>query len=642
MMLLRIACAAIAVLLALPVQALEPIEPPVLAAQVAAGKLPPVVDRLPKVPAIAQTDEPGLSTGQHGGTMRMLFSAPRELRMLVVYGYARLVGHTVGFELKADILERFEVEDGRIFTFHLRLGHRWSDGAPFTAEDFRFAWEDIQLNKDLSPTGPSIEFLVEGEPPKFEVLSPTAVRYTWPKPNPNFLAAIAGPRPLDTFKPAHFLKPYHKKYAEAADLDRRVREVRLRNWTALFTRVSNTYNNDNPALPTLQPWMLITKPPSERFVSQRNPYFHRIDVQGRQLPYLDEVVVQIADSKLIPAKVGGGESDLQARNLRFDNYTFLKSAEKRNEFAVRLWRTARGADLAIYPNLNANDAGWRQLNRDVRWRRALSLGVNRREINQVNFYGLAREGANTVLPDSEFYERRLQTAWASFDLKQANALLDEIGLVKRDPRGIRLMPNGRPLDLIIETAGESTEQVDALQLVHDSWLKLGIKLYIKPSQREVFRNRIFAGDTVMSIWFGMENGLVNPDSSPHELAPVDQQLLHWPKWGQHVETKGKSGEPVDMAEAKELMELYYAWRQAIQRADRQRIWKRMLEIHADNVFTIGIVSGVPQPIVVHKRLKNVPAEAIYSWDPGAHFGLYRPDQFYFDGPPPRQTAQQTQ
>ena len=158
----------------------------------------------------------------------------------------------------------------------------------------------------------------------------------------------------------------------------------------------------------------------------------------------------------------------------------------------------------------------------------------------------------------------------------------------------------------------------------------------------MFRNRIFAGDTVMSIWFGMENGLVNPDSSPHELAPVDQQLLHWPKWGQHVETKGKSGEPVDMAEAKELMELYYAWRQATQRADRQRIWKRMLEIHADNVFTIGIVSGVPQPVVVHKRLRNVPAEAIYSWDPGAHFGLYRPDQFYFDGPPPRQTAQQIQ
>jgi peptide/nickel transport system substrate-binding protein len=638
-MMLRVVGAAAAVLLALPALALDPIEPPVLAAQVAAGKLPPAADRLPKVPAIARLDEPGLSAGQHGGAIRMLFSAPRELRMLVVYGYARLVGYDVGFDLKPDILERFEVEGGRVFTFHLRPGHRWSDGAPFTAEDFRFAWEDIQLNTDLSPTGPSIEFLVDGVPPKFEVLSPTAVRYTWPKPNPSFLAAIAGPRPLDVFKPAHFLKPYHAKYAQKDELELRVRELRLRNWRALFTRVANTYNNDNPAAPTLQPWMLVTKPPSERFVSQRNPYFHRIDAQGRQLPYLDEVIVQIADGKLIPAKVGGGEADLQARNLRFDNYTFLKSAEKRNEFAVRLWRTARGADLAIYPNLNANDAGWRQLNRDVRWRRALSLGVNRREINQVNFYGLAREGANTALPDSVLFERGLQTAWSGFDLKQANALLDEIGLTKRDPRGVRLMPDGRPLDLIVETAGESTEQVDALQLVHDSWLKLGIKLFIKPSQREVFRNRIFAGDTVMSIWAGLENGLVNPDLSPHELAPVDQQILQWPKWGQHVETKGKAGEPVDMPEAKELLDLYYAWRQTTQRGERERIWKRMLAIHADNVFNIGIVSGVPQPIVVHKRLRNVPAEAIYSWDPGAHFGLYRPDQFYYDGPPPRQTAQ---
>jgi peptide/nickel transport system substrate-binding protein len=94
-----------------------------------------------------------------------------------------------------------------------------------------------------------------------------------------------------------------------------------------------------------------------------------------------------------------------------------------------------------------------------------------------------------------------------------------------------------------------------------------------------------------------------------------------------------------MPEAKELLDLYYAWRQTTQRGERERIWKRMLAIHADNVFNIGIVSGVPQPIVVHKRLRNVPAEAIYSWDPGAHFGLYRPDQFYYDGPPPRQTAQ---
>jgi peptide/nickel transport system substrate-binding protein len=635
---------ALALLLALaqPTQALDLVEPPVLAAQVAAGKLPPIAERLPKVPAVAGFDEPGQGPGVHGGAIRLLMASARDLRMMVVYGYARLIGYTPALDLKADILERFEVEDGRIFTFHLRPGHRWSDGAPFTAEDFRFCWEDIQLDRELSPSGASIEFLVDDEPAKFEVLNPTAVRYSWSKPNPNFLPAIAGPRPLDLAKPAHYLKNLHRKYADPGELERRVKEARLRNWSALFTRESNLYNNDNPDLPTLQPWMLATRPPSERFVSRRNPYYHRIDPQGRQLPYLDEVDIQIADTKIIPAKVGGGESDLQARYLRFDNYTFLKSAEKRNEFVVRLWRTGRGADLALYPNLNVNDPAWRQLNRDVRWRRALSLGINRREINQVIFYGLGREGGNTILPDSKLFEQRFQTAWAQFDPRQANELLDQIGLTQRDSRGIRLRPDGKPLNLIVETAGESTEQVDALQLVHDAWLNLGIKIYIKPAQREVFRSRIFAGETIMSIWFGLDNGLVTPDTVPQELAPVDQQLLQWPKWGQYVETKGKSGEPVDLPAAKELMDLYNDWRLTNAADERARIWKRMLAIYADNVFSIGIVSGVPQPVVVHKRLRNVPANGIFNWDPGAHFGIYRTDLLYFDGPPPRQTAQQGQ
>ncbi|MBM3572173.1 MAG: ABC transporter substrate-binding protein, partial [Alphaproteobacteria bacterium] len=195
---------------AAPGIALELIEPPMLAQQVAAGRLPPIAQRLPQSPAVAALDQPDQTPGTHGGSIRMLMGAARDMRFLVVYGYARLVGYDRNFELVPDIFERFEVEQGRIFTFHLRPGHRWSDGQPFTAEDFRFAWEDIQLNKELSPSGVSVDFLADGEPPRFEVLSPTAVRYTWPKPNPGFLAAIAGPRPLDLAKPAHYLRQFHQ------------------------------------------------------------------------------------------------------------------------------------------------------------------------------------------------------------------------------------------------------------------------------------------------------------------------------------------------------------------------------------------------------------------------------------------------
>ena len=158
----------------------------------------------------------------------------------------------------------------------------------------------------------------------------------------------------------------------------------------------------------------------------------------------------IADSKIIPAKTGAGESDLQARYLRFDDFTFLKRGQKRHGYKVHQWQTATGAHIALYPNLNNRDPIWRKLFRDVRFRRALSLGIDRHEINEVMYYGLASEGANTVLPRSPLYKKEFRRAWSYFDPEEANRLLDEIGLTTRDSEGYRLLPNGERLEIIVE------------------------------------------------------------------------------------------------------------------------------------------------------------------------------------------------
>jgi peptide/nickel transport system substrate-binding protein len=337
----------------------------------------------------------------------------------------------------------------------------------------------------------------------------------------------------------------------------------------------------------------------------------------------------MASSGIIPAKTGAGDTDLQARYLRFDNYTFLKKAEARQVIKVRLWRTARGSRRALFPNMNIKDKGFAKLFRDVRFRRALSLAIDREEINQVIFSGLAIVGNNTVLPGSPLFREEYRTSWAQFDLDEANRLLDEIGLTERNGRGTRLMPDGRPLDIIIETAGESTEEADILELIRESWSEAGIKLYIKPSQREVFRRRIYAGETQMSIWSGLENGLVSPAMSPVEFAPVRQEQFQWPRWGQFVETKGKAGEAPNMAEAIELTNLYHAWSKAPTLEEKERIWHRMLEIHAEGVFSIGLVASVPRPIVINSKLRNLPEEGLYNWDPGAFFGIYHPDTIWF-------------
>ena len=605
-------------------------EAPSLAKKVAAGKLPPVDERLPINPRKLNFKNLGLKIGKYGGSIRMLMARAKDARQMSVYGYSRLVGYNPKtFELEADILENFEVKEGRRFTFELRRGHRWSDGQPLTSEDFRYWWEDVANNKALSPVGPPKIMTINDELPIFEVINRYKFRYTWKRPNPDFLPRLASASPLYIYRPAHYMRQFHEKYTDQDVLKKTVKKSKQRNWAALHNKMDNLYRNDNVDLPVLQPWVSISKPSASRLIFKRNPFFHRVDPEGKQLPYTDSFIFTIANNKLIPAKTGTGEVDLQARYLRFDDYTFLKKGEERSPYSTRLWKTAKGAHLALFPNLNVNNPILRKLIRDVRFRRALSLSVHRHEINQVIYYGLAIGGNNSVLPESPLYRPTYRNKWANFDLQKANQLLDEIGLVQRDRSGIRLMPDGSPLHLIIETAGESTEQTDVLELVRDSWLKIGIKIFSKPSQRNVFRNRIFSGETAMSIWSGVENGLITADSSPAEFVPTSQQSLQWPKWGQYHETNGKAGEKPTGEHVIHLLELYQRWKNTAAQKEKSKIWQKILEIHSDQVYSIGLVAAVLQPVVVSSQLKNVPLSAIYNWNPGAHFGIYKPDTFWF-------------
>jgi len=604
------------------------IEPPVLEDRVESGELPPISKRIPLEPSIV--DDPGFVPGQYGGSLRMLMGRAKDIRMMVVYGYARLVGYTPRYDLVPDLLKSVDVKEGRIFTLTLRKGHKWSDGAPFTSEDFRYFWEDVATDKTISPYGPDKVLLVDNQLPVFEVIDETTVRYTWQKPNPFFLPALAGASPLYIYRPAHYLKQFHARYAPMEMLDARAKKNRMQNWRALHFSVDRQYRDDNLDLPTLQPWVNTTDSPSERFVFKRNPYFHRIDRNGRQLPYIDEAIISIASGNLIAAKTGSGEADLQARGLQFKNYTFLKRGERRNGFTVRRWLTAKGAQMALYPNLNASDPVWRKLLRTADFRRALSMAIDRHEINEVVFFGLALESNNTVLPESPLFEKSYQQRWATYDPGEANRLLDKIGLTRRDAQGVRLLPDGRPLEIIVETAGEDSDQADVLQLIKDRWRDVGIKLFTKPTRREVLRRRAIAGSTIMSIWYGLENGVASSTSSPEELAPTQDGQLNWPKWGMYFQTSGKGGEPVDLPAARQLLDLNAAWSVATSDAERTRIWKKMLSIHADQVFSVGLISGVIQPVVVNNLLRNVPVRGVYNWDPGAHFGIYHPDTFWYD------------
>lgn len=606
------------------------LEPEFLSDQLRARSLPPLVKRLPTRPRIIGLKEMGRVPGRYGGTIRTIIGSAKDIRFMTIYGYARLVGYDEKLTLQPDILEAFQEENDTVFTFTIREGHRWSDGSLLTVDDFRYWWEDVLLNKDLTPGGGSLDLRVNGKLPRFEVVDNLTVRYSWDAPNPNFLPSLAAPQPLAIHGPSAYLKQFHKKYQDQFRLSALMQENRVKKWADLHIKMAREYRPENPNLPTLYPWRNTTAPPSEQFVFERNPYFHRVDENGRQLPYIDRVILNVSSSSIIPAKTGAGESDLQAAGIDFNDYTFLKDAEKRYPVKVNLWKMTRGSRVAILPNLNCKDEVWRRLFRDVRVRRALSLAIDRHEINMAVFYGLGTASADTVLPESPLYKPEYANAWINHDPDQANALLDEAGLQKRNEDNIRLLPDGRLAEITIETPGESTLDTDVLELVTDHWRKIGIALYTRTSQRDIFRSRAQAGRIMMSIWYGIENGVATADMNPQQLAPTSDDQLQWPLWGMYHLSLGQNGQAPDLPEAQELIRLQTGWRESRSMDERTAIWHQMLSIFTSQVFSIGLINGTLQPVLHSNKLQNLPERGLYGFDPTCFLGIYMPDTFWLE------------
>jgi len=594
------------------------------------GSLPPMAERLPKNPRVVNLAAMGREPGRVGGTVRMIVGRQKDIRLVPMNSYARLIGYDENLNLVPDVLESFTVEDGRIFTFKLREGHRWSDGSPYTSEDFRYVYEDVENNLTLRRGGPSTNLKVEGEVAKFEVLDDVTVRYSWSKPAPHFIPKLAGPIPFTLALPSTYLKQFHGDYQTEEKLAEYAEANRVDSWRRLHTKLSRQNRPENPDLPTLEAWRPRTAPPAEQFKFERNPYFHRVDENGVQLPYIDRFLLNVASSEIITAKTATGESDLQVTGIGFTDYTLLKQAEANYPQKVTLWTRAQGSSVAINPNLNYKDPVWQGLFRDVRVRRALSLAINRAEINKVLFYGLARESANTVLPESPLFKPEYASAWSTHDPDLANELLDAAGLQDRDIYGTRKLPDGRQAGIIIESAGESTLETDVLELVTDHFREVGLRLYVRTSQRDVFRSRALGGDVMMSVWLGLDNAVPTADMPPAALAPTAEDQLQWPVWGLHYMSAETSGKPPELDEAQQLVDLLNEWRQSKTTPEREAIWHKMLEINADQVFSIGTVNSALQPIVHSSRMRNVPEKGLYGFAPMSYLGAYMPDTFWYE------------
>lgn len=603
-------------------------EVPQLADLVKQGKLPPVEQRLPKNPLVVTPYE---EIGQYGGTWRRAW-----LGLSDQWGPNKICHeHLVMFDkggtkVLPNVAESWKVSrDAKIYTFKLREGIRWSDGTPLTTDDVMFWYEDILMNKELTPNVPT--WLTSGgKPCEVEVVDQYTFRVKFAQPNPLFLITIAKLGGQYTFfAPKHYLKQFHPKYTPKEKVEAMAKEAGFQFWYQLFDQKGSNTNAwlQNRELPVLYPWRAVTPPTATTMILERNPYYWKIDPAGNQLPYVDRISQTLVENgEMITMKAIAGEIDMQVRHIQLPNYTLLMENRAKGDYRVLKWKQGVGSDVMICLNQNVKDPILRKIFEDRRFRQALSLAINREEVWKLIYLGLGEPRQCSLISGVAFYDPEWEKAYAEYDTKKANELLDRMGLNKRDRDGFRLRPDGKTLTLTIEfPSGVFGPWADVLQMVEKYWKEVGIKVAVKPLERSLYVTRCTAGELEIGVWNFDRNAAVMSD--PGRILGTVTDGPWAPLYGLWYTTGGTGGE-----EPKgDIRKIYELWDKVTVTADekqRERLFKEIINLHKRNIWMIGIVGELPQPGVVKNNFRNVPDGII--WDDTLRAPKNaRPEQFFF-------------
>ena len=607
-------------------------EAPMLAEQVKAGKLPPVEKRLPADPLVVPVVE---RTGQYGGVWRRAFLGPADSNNYVRVVYDALVRFSPdGAKIEPKIAAGWESSrDFRTWTIKLRQGARWSDGAPFTADDILFWYQDVLLNKDLVPALPAWMRNADGTPATVEKVSPTAVRWTYKQPNTLLLTALAnqdgGDRTYAVFLPAHYLKKFHPTYTKKDEVDKLVAAAGFKTWTELFA--ARNAPPENPERPTMAAWAPATRVSDQVFTLRRNPYFVGVDPSGNQLPYLDEVrFTFFADIQALNLAAIAGEFDMQERHIQMTNYPVFKENEKTGKYRVITWPTFGGADAVIMFNQTYKadpDIGKLMATREFRI--ALSESISRDQIKESVFLGLGEPRQGVPSPWHPYYPGdQYARKYTRYNPDGANKTLDQLGLSKRDADGTRLLPSGKRAVLELSVVPAFAAWPDVAQLVAKDWEKVGVKTVVQLRERALHCKMRDNNELMTEMWNEDTTGF--PFTGNAKFDPRNSPILTLgPLYGRWAQTKGAEGvEPP--ASIKRIMEIVDQAK-TVGPEQQAKLAQELFRIWVDNLWEVGTVGLTPMVqgvVVANARFRNVPTTLGNDW-PLRSPGNARVEQFFF-------------
>ena len=603
--------------------------------------LPPLAERLPEEPLVVM---PYDSVGRYGGVFDALSNASEAgTSDFLSVRHVNLVRYSDDLStIVPNIAKSWDWNDDYTqLTFHLRKGHKWSDGAPFTAEDVVFWYDNLALDPKVIAK-PKDYVLVAGEPMKVEALDETTVRFTMPQPKPGLLAHFAT-HFGQGFQPKHFLGKYHPDLNP--DADKLAQEAGFENGLAV---ISAYYGNSDwtdtgspmlnspdkvgklpkDAMPTLESHILVKETTEGRhFVA--NPYFHIVDTAGNQLPYINEMdEIYVNENEVRLLKLVNGEVDYKAQSLQLPSAPMLLDGQEKGDYTVDL-RPAITMPIISF-NVTHADPEKRKVFGDLSFRKAMSVAINREEINETAFFGLGESRQYIGFsPQPKFVDDKWVKFAAEYDPEAAKAALDALGVKDVDGDGMRELPNGDKLVLNMQFATQGIAG-QVVELVAQNWKEVGVQSVVKEVTPDEYRSMQSSNQLDVGLWEKGQPIAIILGNNELWVPPFENYFAHrsgmlWAEW---VESGGKSGvEPP--AYVKQLIDDINAFQSTpVGTPESDAIGARMVENMTGNLLFFGTVNA-PSPIYHRNALKNFPMFKTASYEYYRAYP-YRPFQWYFE------------
>jgi peptide/nickel transport system substrate-binding protein len=588
--------------------------------------LPALAERLPAEPLVVV---PYDSVGKYGGTLDVLSNATEAgTSDFLSVRHVSLVRYSDDLQTIVPNVAKSWAwnDDFTQLTIKLRAGHKWSDGAPFTSADIVFYHDKIMHDTNIFET-PKDYITVAGEAMSVEAPDDTTVIFNLPAPKPGLIAHFAT-HYSQPFLPSHFLGQFHPDVDANADAN--AQALGFENgYDAIKAYYGNSDWTDTPTpmlskpelvdglpkhtYPTLESHIYVSDTTEGRHLVA-NPYFFQVDPTGQQLPYISEQdEVYINDNEVRLLKIVNGEIDYKSQSLQLASAPILLEGQEKGGYQVDLRPEITIGAFGF--NVTHEDEAKRAIFADQSFREAMSVAINRDELNEIAFFGQGSPRAYTGFsPLPGFADEALATYMTGYDPAAANAKLDALGLADTDGDGMRELPNG---DKLVLNLNFSTQGIagQTVELVSQYWADVGIASVVKEVTPDEYRSAQSSNKLDVSMWRKSQplaivlgnNELWVP---PYENYFGNRNAMLWAEW---VDSGGSAGvEPP--AWAKEMMEDINVLQSAAQGSDAfNAVGAKMAQAMTESLMFIGTVQA-PAPMIHRDALQNFTMFQTHSYE----------------------------